>query len=92
MQKYNVYEYGSYIIACCGSEEVSAPYRKKIYTTYERNSDQYSDPFGPNIGTKYHVILHRDVTSNLLIASPNITLLATVFIYFPRLLLTRTPW
>ena len=64
MEKYSVYEDGSYIMACCESVEVSAPYRMKIKKKYKRNSDQFSNPFCPNIGTKYNAILRRDVTGN----------------------------
>ena len=29
------------------------------FTEYERNNDECSYPFSPNIGVKYHVIPHR---------------------------------
>ena len=36
------------------------PYRMNI-TEYERNNDECSYPFCPNIGVKYHLIPHRDL-------------------------------
>ena len=30
-------------------------------TEYERNNDECSYPFCPNIGVKYHLIPHRDL-------------------------------
>ena len=45
---------------CCKSDEVAALFCMKIHKYY-RNSDQFSNPFCLNIGTKYHVIPHTDI-------------------------------
>ena len=54
VEKYTVYENISYIIAYCKSDEVTALYPMKIHQV-SRNSDQFTKPFCPKIGTKYHV-------------------------------------
>ena len=47
------------MMACCKSDEVSALYPTKIHQVL-RDSDQFSNRFCLNIGTKYHGIPHRE--------------------------------